>query len=135
VGLSVYPASAAAWSFAICLAGGMIWDLLAPISASGQQSDGERLFRLHCGACHSLDAGQKKPGPHLSKVIGRRAGSIEGARYSDPMLAADIVWDRTSLGAFLAAPREIVPGTSMTTSVPEAAEREAIITYLEGASS
>ncbi|TIW06652.1 MAG: cytochrome c family protein, partial [Mesorhizobium sp.] len=34
---------------------------------------------------------------------------------------------------FLAAPGQMVPGTSMTVGVPNAAQRAAIIGYLEGA--
>ncbi|RWL02491.1 cytochrome c family protein [Mesorhizobium sp.] len=107
--------------------------LLLPVAASAQQADGERLFRQRCAACHSLEPGQTRAGPHLSGVIGRRAGSVEGARYSAALRGSDIVWDSGTLDAFLAAPRQRVPGTSMTVGVPNAAQRAAIIGYLEGA--
>jgi cytochrome c len=105
--------------------------LFAPVAASAQQADGERLFRQRCGACHSMEAGQNRVGPHLSGVVGRAAGSVEGARYSDAMRDSGIVWDNQSLDTFLAAPRETVPGTTMTISIPDATQRAAIITYLE----
>ncbi|WP_432612802.1 c-type cytochrome, partial [Mesorhizobium mediterraneum] len=85
------------------------------------------------GACHSLEPSQNRAGPHLSGVVGRTAGSVEGARYSAAMRESDIVWDGGTLDTFLAAPRQIVPGTSMTVGVPNAAQRAAIIGYLEGA--
>jgi cytochrome c len=107
--------------------------LLLPVAASAQQADGERLFRQRCGACHSLEPGQNRAGPHLSGVIGRKAGSVEGARYSAALRESDIVWDGGTLDTFLAAPRQRVPGTSMTVGVPNAAQRAAIIVYLEGA--
>lgn len=107
--------------------------LLLPDAASAQQADGERLFRQRCGACHSLEPGQNRAGPHLSGVIGRTAGSVEGARYSAALRESDIVWDGGTLDTFLAAPRQMVPGTSMTVGVPNAAQRAAIIGYLEGA--
>ncbi|RWM21449.1 MAG: c-type cytochrome [Mesorhizobium sp.] len=107
--------------------------LLLPVAASAQQADGERLFRQRCGACHSLEPGQNRAGPHLSGVIGRKAGSVEGARYSAALRESDIVWDGGTLDTFLAAPRQRVPGTSMTVGVPNAAQRAAIIGYLEGA--
>nr|WP_258123896.1 c-type cytochrome [Mesorhizobium onobrychidis] len=107
--------------------------LLLPTAASAQQADGERLFRQRCGACHSLEPGQNRAGPHLSGVIGRKAGSVEGARYSAALRESDIVWDGGTLDTFLAAPRQMVPGTSMTVGVPNAAQRTAIILYLEGA--
>ena len=99
--------------------------------AEAQEVDGERLFQQRCGACHSLQAGQNGIGPHLAGVIGRTAGSIEAARYSDAMRDSGIVWDSGSLDAFLAAPREVIPGTRMTVSIPDPAQRAAIITYLE----
>ncbi len=108
-------------------------ELLVPAAASAQQADGERLFRQRCGACHSLESGQNRAGPYLSGVIGRTAGSVEGARYSAAMQEAGIVWEASSLDTFLAAPRQMVPGTSMTVGVPNADQRAAIIAYLEGA--
>jgi cytochrome c len=107
--------------------------LMLPAAASAQQADGERLFRQRCGTCHSLEPSQNRAGPHLSGVIGRTAGSVEGARYSAAMREFGIAWDSQSLDTFLAAPRQMVPGTSMTVGVPNAAQRAAIISYLEGA--
>lgn len=106
--------------------------LLLPAAASAQQADGERLFRQRCGACHSMEPGQNRAGPHLSGVIGRPAGSVEGARYSAAMRESNIVWDSQSLDTFLTAPRRMVPGTQMAVGVSNAAQRAAIITYLEG---
>ncbi|RWF48665.1 MAG: c-type cytochrome [Mesorhizobium sp.] len=107
--------------------------LLLPDAASAQQADGERLFRQRCGACHSLEPGQNRAGPHLSGVIGRTAGSVEGARNSAALRESGIVWDGGTLETFLEAPRQMVPGTSMTVGVPNAAQRAAIVGYLEGA--
>jgi cytochrome c len=107
--------------------------MLLPAAASAQQADGERLFRQRCGTCHTMDPGQNRAGPHLSGVIGRTAGSVEGGRYSNAMRDSNIVWDSRSLDTFLTAPRQMVPGTQMTVGVPNAAQRAAIIAYLEGA--
>ena len=107
--------------------------LLLPAAASAQQADGERLFRQRCGACHTMDSGQNRVGPHLSGVVGRTAGSVEGARYSAAMQESGIVWDAHSLDTFLAAPRQMVQGTTMTVGLPNAEQRAAIIAYLEGA--
>ncbi|AZN98306.1 c-type cytochrome [Mesorhizobium sp. M9A.F.Ca.ET.002.03.1.2] len=107
--------------------------LLLPAAASAQQVNGERLFRQRCGTCHSLEPGQNRVGPHLSGVIGRTAASVEGGRYSAALRESGIVWESGTLDAFLTAPRQAVPGTSMTVGVPNAAQRAAIIVYLEGA--
>jgi cytochrome c len=107
--------------------------LLLPAAASAQQADGERLFRQRCGACHTMDSDENRVGPHLSGVVGRTAGSVEGARYSAAMRESGIVWDAQSLDTFLAAPRQMVRGTTMTVGVPNAEQRAAIIAYLEAA--
>ena len=107
--------------------------LLLPAVASAQQADGERLFRQRCGACHTMEPGQNRVGPHLSGIVGRTAGSVEGARYSDAMRESGIVWDAQSLDTFLAAPRQMVQATTMTVGLPNAEQRAAIIAYLEGA--
>lgn len=104
---------------------------LAPNASNAQQADGERSFRQRCGACHSIEGGQNRAGPPLSGVIGRIAGTIEGARYSVAMRNSGIVWDSRSLDSFLAALRQTVAGTTMTVSVPDPTQRAAIIAYLE----
>lgn len=106
--------------------------LVAPVAAVGQQADGAKLFQQRCSACHSMDARQKKTGPHLSGVIGRTAGSLEEAAYSEAMRKSGIVWHDVTLDAFLAAPRKVVPGTTMAVGVPDAVHRTAIIAYLKG---
>lgn len=107
--------------------------LLLPAAASAQQADGERLFRQRCSACHTMDPGQNRVGPHLSGVVGRTAGNVEGARYSAAMRESGIVWNAQSLDTFLAAPRQMVQGTTMTVGIPNAVQRAAIIAYLESA--
>jgi len=106
--------------------------LLLPATASAQQADGERLFRERCGACHTLNSGQNRAGPHLSGIIGRTAGSVDGARYSAALRESGIVWDSRTLDTFLAAPRQMVTGTTMSVGVPNAQQRAAIIGILEG---
>lgn len=102
------------------------------LAASAQETgDGERQFRQRCAACHALEAGQNKAGPHLDGLIGRKAGSVEGARYSRAMQAAEITWDERTLDGFLANPRKAVAGTTMVVGVPNEAQRKAIIAYLK----
>ncbi|BAF89274.1 MULTISPECIES: c-type cytochrome [Azorhizobium] len=92
---------------------------------------GERLFRARCASCHAVESGQNRIGPSLSGVIGRKAGSLEGARYSQGMRALDVTWDAAQLDTYLANPRAMVPGTTMTVSVTSAADRAAITGYLQ----
>lgn len=105
-----------------------------PAAAAGQEAAaGERLFRTRCGSCHSLEAGQNRIGPTLIGLLGRKAGSVEGARYSPGMRALNITWDAEQLNSFLANPRAMVTGTSMTVAVSGEAERASIVAYLQGA--
>lgn len=111
-------------AFAVSLA-------LSSATQAQETGDGERLFRQRCGTCHALQAGQTRAGPHLDGIIGRRAGSVEGARYSRALQESGIVWDEPTLDNFLANPRKAVPGTSMMVALPNADQRKAIIAYLK----
>ncbi|EKE43756.1 Cytochrome c2 [Oceaniovalibus guishaninsula JLT2003] len=70
---------------------------------TGDIAAGEKAFS-QCQTCHVVvnDAGETlagrnaKTGPNLYGVFGREAGSVEGFRYSDDMIAAGekgLVWD------------------------------------------
>jgi cytochrome c len=94
-------------------------------------SEGERLYRQRCASCHALQVGQNRLGPHLLGILGRRAGSVEGVRYSQDLQSADFVWDEQSLDRFLANPRQMVSGTSMLVNLPNEDQRKSIIAYLK----
>lgn len=86
-----------------------------------------------CAACHptSLDHASSI-GPNLRGVVGRPAGSLAAFQYSAAMKASGILWTREALDAFLTNVQQKVPGTQMTiTGVPDAADRAAVIAYLE----
>ena len=111
----------------------MLASMLMPEPAAAQDvATGERLFRQRCGACHTVQSGQNRMGPHLAGVVGRKAGRVEGARYSQGMRDAAISWDPSQLNGFLANPRATVPGTTMTVAVPNEADRANIVAYLQG---
>jgi cytochrome c len=107
--------------------------LLCPGASLAQEpaaTEGERLFRIRCASCHSLNTGENRAGPHLSGLVGRSAGSVEGARYSKALSASGFVWDEERLQDYLNNPRQAVPGTTMSVSIRDAAQRSAIISYL-----
>lgn len=81
-----------------------------------------------------MDVGANRIGPHLASIVGRRAGTVDGARYSRALQASTIVWDERTLDGFLANPRQTVPGTTMTVNLPNAADRASVIQYLAGGS-
>jgi len=73
--------------------------------ATGDPAAGERAFRA-CASCHTLD-GRHRVGPTLQGVIGRKAGTADGFRYSPDVIAAGeagVVWDAETIIVFLADP-------------------------------
>lgn len=111
--------------------------VLAFLASPAQAQDaaaGKRAF-LKCVACHSIAKGAPgKIGPNLFGVVGRKAGTVPGFRYSAAMKAkgAAIKWDAATLDKWLTRPSAVIPGTSMAFGgVPNAAERASIIAYLK----
>ena len=104
-------------------------------TARGDSARGERVFQ-RCFACHSVVAGEDKlPGPNLRGVIGRRAGTLPGFRFSPALIEAGtggLVWTRATLDAYLADPERFLPGTEMgMPGLRNAVDRRDVIDYLE----
>lgn len=109
------------------------------VSAASAQdtSAGQRVFG-QCRACHTVEQGGRNGvGPNLHGLFGRRAGSVEGFRYSAPMRAkgeGGLVWSAETLAPYLENPREVVPGTSMAfAGLRQEAQRNDVIAYLQQA--
>jgi cytochrome c len=97
--------------------------------AGGDATRGEQLY-ARCLACHALE--YDRVGPRHCGLLGRRAGSVPGFDYSAAMKQSGIVWTARTLERFLAAPLEMVPGTTMTyAGVADPKERADLIAYLE----
>ncbi|GAA0585258.1 cytochrome c family protein [Craurococcus roseus] len=88
----------------------------APPAAAQDAAAGQRVFN-QCRACHTVDRGGRNGvGPNLHGVVERKAGAVEGFRYSAPMREkADggLAWTEDNLRAYLRNPKEVVPGGSM----------------------
>jgi len=73
--------------------------------AGGDAKKGAKVFKK-CKACHTADkGGKKKVGPNLFGIIGRKAGTKEGFKYSKLMMAASeagLVWNSEILHKYLA---------------------------------
>lgn len=101
-----------------------------PGAAARPAPDGEAIFRQRCMACHRIAADQPAAaGPNLFGVVNRRAGA-GSFRYSPAMREAGLTWTPANLDRFLAAPTKVVPGTRMFVALPDAAQRQAVISYL-----
>lgn len=91
-----------------------------------------------CATCHEIGDGAKhRVGPHLDRLFGRPAGSLDGFKYSDGMQAAGkagLVWDAGTLDQYLERPRDFVKGNRMSfRGMPESGDRLALIAWLESA--
>ncbi len=106
--------------------------LVPTARAEGDPASGAKLFQRRCAVCHSLAAAATKPtGPHLEKLIGRKAGTIGGFAFTPALKASGIEWTEKTLEEYLAAPTRMVPGTSKPAGVPQAIDRADIIAYLK----
>lgn len=107
------------------------WLAAPPAVAAGDPAKGEKLYS-RCQGCHSIDV--NRVGPRHQGLFGRKAGNLDDYNYSDAMKASGVVWDETTLGQFLTAPREFIKGTKMPFSgMKDAQERADLIAYLKQA--
>lgn len=123
---------------------GLLAALPAAAQTVGDAAGGQRVFN-QCRACHTVDQGGRNGvGPNLHGVFGRRAGALEGFRFSAPMRArgeAGMVWDEATLLPYEATllpymenPREVVPGTNMAfAGLRQEQQRHDLIAYLRQA--
>lgn len=82
-------------------------------------------------ACHKVEEGKNGVGPSLHAIVGRDIGSVDGFAYSAAMKEQEGSWTVEKLDAFLANPKEVVPGNKMPfAGVPDAAKRADILAYL-----
>jgi cytochrome c len=107
--------------------------LSGPAWAQGDPAKGANVFK-RCQACHNVDKPQHRVGPSLQGVIGRKAGTAEGFKYSDAMLSSGITWDDASLDKYLENPKGVVAGTKMIfAGLKKPEERADVIAYLKQA--
>ncbi|RMD49688.1 MAG: MFS transporter [Alphaproteobacteria bacterium] len=95
---------------------------------------GEKVFKK-CKSCHAVGEGARnKTGPQLNGVIGRKAASVEGFKYSAAMkakAAEGLVWTEENLKAFLTKPKAFVPGTKMGfAGLRKESDIDALLAYL-----
>jgi cytochrome c len=99
--------------------------------AAGDRVAGQQFFATHCSPCHATEPGVNKIGPSLAGVVGHKSGSQPGYNYSPALKAANITWDEKTLDQWLQNPTGDVHGAKMFITVPNAADRQNAIAYLE----
>jgi cytochrome c len=102
-------------------------------AAQGDAARGAEAFGP-CAICHSLAAGQNRVGPSLHGLFGRKAGTVPGFDYSAAMRNAGVVWNRDTLGKYLADPNKFIPGTKMAfPGIKDPSRLADLLAYLEKA--
>ena len=71
-------------------------------------------------------------GPQLNGVVGRKAGTVEGYKYSKAMKNSGLTWDEATLDKFLIKPKNEVKGTKMIFGgLKKEKQRANLICYLK----
>lgn len=95
---------------------------------------GAKVF-TKCKSCHRIgEDARNATGPHLNGLFGRKAGSLDGFRYSPDMVRMGndgLVWDHEKLDLFIGNPKTLVSRTRMAFRGIESAEdRAALLAFL-----
>lgn len=99
--------------------------------AVADRQAGVDVFRENCVACHSFECNRN--GPKLGGLIGRPAGTIaDFDGYSDAMKASGIVWNESTLDAYLTDPASYIPKNAMASfgHIDDQTERQNLIEFL-----
>lgn len=111
---------------------------LTPIASSAaEQGDPARGGKIYnkCKSCHRVgDGAANSVGPHLNEIFGRKAGTIEGYRYSKGMLregADGLMWTPEKLHIYLENPKALVSKTRMNfRGLKNKQDRDDVLAYL-----
>ncbi len=110
--------------------------LVASPALAQDAKKGERVFK-RCAACHVVDSDKNKVGPSLQGVVDRKAGAVEGFKYSKSLMdkaGEGLVWTKENLDTYLTNPKKMIPrGTMAFAGLRKEDERADVIAYLEEA--
>jgi cytochrome c len=118
---------------ALLIAAAAVGVLGTDASRAADVAKGEAAFVRQCAICHTIDkGGENRLGPNLFGIVGRRAGTVQGFRYTNAFrTTATFEWTEGLLGPWIALPSVMVPGTAMGT-FPGVSDRDKddIVAYL-----
>jgi cytochrome c len=98
--------------------------------AAGDPTAGEKAYASHCSVCHTTTPGENKIGPSLAGIVGSKSGTVPGFDFSAAMKDANVTWDDANLDKYLANPAGFIHGTKMFVNLPNEADRQNVIAYL-----
>ena len=117
--------------------------LSAPQTPAAEMSEeekllaaGARLFK-RCQACHTLDeGGRNRVGPNMWDVFGQKAGHRTDFNYSKAMAASEVIWTEETMAAYIANPREFMPGNRMAfAGLRKEEDQQAVVAYIKAKTS
>ena len=118
----------------LCVSALLLSLAAVPALAEGDVANGEKVFKK-CMACHTADAATNKVGPYLKGVVGRKAATVEGYKYSADLVAlgeAGTVWDDANLDKYLENPKTMAPKGKMAfPGLKKPDERADLIAWLK----
>ena len=113
-------------------------------AADGNAENGQKLFfsTAQCKTCHSVKKDEKRVGPSLFGVVGRKCGTAAKQVFSSNYKAAcektGFTWDEASLDGYLEDPSAYISKISgqtkrspMSRETKKAQDRADIIAYLK----
>ena len=102
----------------------------APTHAQSADA-GQAVFKHDCAICHDVVPDKNRIGPSLFGIAGRNAGTVPNFHYSDGNKKSGLAWDTATLDRYLANPRGMVAGTTMSYGgVKDDQKRRDLIAYL-----
>ena len=102
-----------------------------PVRADGDAAKGEKVFGK-CKACHEIATDKNKVGPTLQGVIGRKAGTVAGFKYSEAMVNSGVTWDAATIAEYVAKPKEFIAGNKMAfAGLKKEDEIENLVAYIQ----
>jgi cytochrome c len=100
----------------------------AAVAAKPSTDRGLAIYKAKCSACHSVE--EHRVGPAHAGVLGRRAGKAVGYEYSDALTKSKLVWNASTLNAWLTDPEQVIPGQRMGYRLSLPQERADVVAYL-----
>ena len=121
--MHIHALAAAAAALALVLGG--------PARAEGDAAKGEKVF-AKCKTCHEIATDKNKVGPTLQGVIGRKAGTVAGFKYSEAMVNSGVTWDAATIAEYVAKPKEFIAGNKMAfAGLKKEDEIENLVAYIQ----